>query len=237
MSSKLAIRIRGLQHGFGSGTQAHVVLHGIELDVCAGEFVLLMGPSGCGKTTVLTLAGALRAVQAGEVTTLGVALHGADEATRTRLRRRIGFVYQQHNLHGSLTALENLRLALEVHGPADADRWRDVCLASLDAIGMGRFADAFPATLSGGQRQRVAIARALVARPALVLADEPTAALDRANGRQSVLLLRELARVGGSAVLMVTHDNRIVDIADRIVEMDDGRIVASSPVHCQEVVP
>jgi putative ABC transport system ATP-binding protein len=225
MSSDPAIRMRGLFHVFRAGPRAQTVLHGVDLTVAAGEFVMLMGPSGCGKTTVLTLAGALRAVQSGEVTTLGVKLWGADEATRTRLRRRIGFVYQHHNLHGSLTAAENVRMALEVQGPADAARWTDACLAALNAVDLGRFANAYPATLSGGQRQRVVIARAIVARPKLILADEPTAALDRDNGRRSVSLLRDLARAEGSAVLMVTHDSRVLDLADRIVEMDDGRIL------------
>ena len=224
MSSEPAIRIRGLHHVFGTGPRALAVLHDVNLDVAPGEFVMLMGPSGCGKTTVLTLVGALRAVQTGEVTTLGLPLRGVAEAVRTSLRRQIGFIYQQHNLHGSLTVLENVRMSLEVRWPAGAERWIETCRAALDAVGLCRIASAYPATLSGGQRQRVAIARAPVARPKLILADAPTAALDRGNGRQTVMLLRDLARAEGTAVLMVTHDNRILDLAHRIVEMDDGRI-------------
>lgn len=223
--SSSAIRIRGLSHSFGSGPAQRRVLGGLDLDVPAGAFTMLMGPSGCGKTTVLTLAGGLRAVQAGSVRVLGTELAGAGEATRLALRRRIGFVYQAHNLHGSLTALGNVRMALEVHGLSRLDDWRARCTAALQAVGLGDRGGSFPGEMSTGQKQRVAIARALVARPALVLADEPTAALDRENDRLAIELLRRLAREAGTAVLMVTHDNRILDLADRITVMDDGRIV------------
>ena len=224
MSSSPAILVRGLEHGFGAGETARRVLHGVDLDVARGEFVMLMGPSGCGKTTVLTLVGGLRAVQSGGARVLGTELAGADDAARTALRRRIGFVYQAHNLHGSLTALENVRMALEVHSPARMARWRDECAAALEAVGLGDRGASYPAQMSTGQKQRVAIARALVARPQLILADEPTAALDRRTGHQVIGLLHALARAHGSAVLMVTHDNRILEFADRILEMDDGRV-------------
>jgi putative ABC transport system ATP-binding protein len=224
MSTEPAILVRGLSHRFGAGALARPVLRGLDLRVAAGEFVLLMGPSGCGKTTVLTLVGGLRAVQSGSVRTLGVELAGADEAARVALRRRIGFVYQAHNLHQSLTAIENVRMGLEVHGPAALAGWRGRCGAMLAEVGLAAHLNALPARLSGGEKQRVAIARALVARPALVLADEPTAALDRTNGRQVVDILTRLARQQGSAILMVTHDNRILDVGDRVIEMEDGQI-------------
>lgn len=224
-SAGAAIRIRGLDHVFGSAGSAKQILFDIELEVARGEIVLLMGPSGCGKTTILTLAGALRSAQTGSVRTLGAELVGADQDTLIAVRRRIGFIYQAHNLHESLTALQNVRMGLEVHGPGRLTDWRNTCEAVLRDVGLQEWADAYPAKLSGGQKQRVSIARALVARPPLILADEPTAALDRATGRIVVDLLRQLAKQQGSAVLMVTHDNRILDIADRVVEMDDGRIV------------
>ena len=220
-----AIQAVAVCHTFGSGDAARQVLFDFDLEVARGEIVLLMGPSGCGKTTALTLVGALRTLQSGVIRTLGSDLRGADERTMVGVRRRIGFIYQSHNLHRSLTARENVGMALEVHRPRIFANERDLVDAALGEVGMLDWADAFPATLSGGQKQRVSIARALVASPPLILADEPTAALDRTNGRQVVDLLHDLAKRRGSAILMVTHDNRILDVADRIVEMEDGRIV------------
>jgi putative ABC transport system ATP-binding protein len=227
-SGSKAIEVRRLSHTFGSGPTARQVLFDLDLDVARGELVLLMGPSGCGKTTVLTLVGGLRSVQAGSVRTQGIELLGADEDTMVAVRRQVGFIYQAHNLHESLTAIENLRMGIEVHGVQALEGWRERCTATLADVGLAEYADTFPAQLSGGQKQRVAIARALVAKPPLILADEPTAALDKATGRQIVDLLHNLARRQGSAILMVTHDNRILDIADRILEMEDGRIVGEA---------
>ncbi|MFM9940420.1 MAG: ATP-binding cassette domain-containing protein [Hyphomicrobiaceae bacterium] len=223
-----AVRVRKLNHVFGSGETARQVLFDFDLDVSRGEIVLLMGPSGCGKTTVLTLVGALRSMQSGSVQTLGIDLRDADEAMMISVRRQIGFIYQAHNLHESLTAIENVRMGLEVHGADAMTDWRARCEAVLVSVGLKGFEDRYPAKLSGGQKQRVAIARALVSRPPLILADEPTAALDKSTGRQIVDLLQDLAKKQGSAILMVTHDNRILDIADRIVEMEDGRIIRTS---------
>lgn len=223
-SAAPGVRVRKLNHVFGSGPTAKQVLFDFNLDVAPGEIVLLMGPSGCGKTTVLTLVGALRSMQDGEISTLGIDLAAADEPTMITVRRQIGFIYQAHNLHESLNAIENVRMGLEVHGPHALAGWRQHCAAVLANVGLTDFEDRYPAKLSGGQKQRVAIARALVARPPLILADEPTAALDKTTGRQIVDLLQALAKRQGSAILMVTHDNRVLDIADRIVEMEDGRI-------------
>ena len=164
-------------------------------------------------------------MQSGSVRTLGQDLLGADRATRIAIRRRVGFIYQAHNLHESLTALENVRMGLEVQGPHTMREAHERCANMLAGVGLLDKIHAYPAKLSGGQKQRVATARALVARPALVLADEPTAALDKAAGRQIVDLLQDLAKQQDSAILMVTHDNRILDIADRILEMEDGRII------------
>ncbi|MBR0785128.1 ATP-binding cassette domain-containing protein [Bradyrhizobium iriomotense] len=220
-----AIEAAAVRHTFGSGDTARQVLVDFNIEVAQGEMVLLMGPSGCGKTTVLTLVGALRSLQSGFIRTLGKDLREADERAMIEVRRRIGFIYQAHNLHQSLTVRENIGMALEVHRPKAFANEADLIDAALDDVGMLGWADALPATLSGGQKQRVAIARAVVASPPLILADEPTAALDKANGRQVVDLLHDLAKRRGSAILMVTHDSRILDAADRIVEMEDGRIV------------
>lgn len=222
------LSVRGLRHQFGAGASARPVLQGIDLEVSPGEMLLLMGPSGCGKTTLLTLVGALRSVQSGDVVFMGRSLAQAKEADLRAARRRIGFIFQSHNLHRSLTAIRNVRMALEAQGDGDLKDWRARCAAALDSVGLGDRLEDYPAQLSGGQKQRVAIARALVARPPLILADEATAALDRQSGRDVVELLRARARAQGAAVLMVTHDNRILDVADRILEMEDGRLIAAA---------
>ena len=216
------IDIAGLDHSYGQGETALQVLYDINLSIAAGEFVVLMGASGSGKTTLLSLLGCLREVQTGQVTVLGRELHGADEATRIAIRRKVGFIFQAHNLHDSLTAGQNVMMGLDVHGRlpgAEAAAAR-----VLDLLGLAERIDYPPAKLSGGQKQRVAIARALVGNPEIVFADEPTAALDRDNGILVVDLLRHMARRRGTTTLMVTHDPRILDDADRILTMADGRI-------------
>ena len=202
-----------------------MVLRDVELRVDAGEIVLLTGPSGSGKTTVLTLIGALRAMQEGTASVLGQQLMGAREGQRVALRSRIGFIFQNHNLLGFLTARQNVAMALELHGDLGEQERLDRAGEMLTAVGLADHLDKLPAKLSGGQRQRVAVARALVAEPGLILADEPTAALDRVSGQEVVHLLRDLARRRGTPILLVTHDPRILDIADRIVAMEDGRII------------
>ena len=216
------IDIAGLDHSYGHGETTLQVLFDINLRLAAGEFVVLMGASGSGKTTLLSLLGCLREVQAGRATVLGQDLHGADEAARIAIRRRVGFIFQAHNLHESLTAGQNVLMGLDVHGHlpgAEAAAAR-----ILDLLGLADRIDYVPANLSGGQKQRVAIARALVGNPEIVFADEPTAALDRDNGILVVDLLRRLAQARGTTTLMVTHDPRILDYADRILTMADGRI-------------
>ncbi|HMK91149.1 MAG TPA: ATP-binding cassette domain-containing protein [Methylocystis sp.] len=221
--------LRKVSHWYGDGESRKQVLFDMDLDVASGEIVMLMGPSGCGKTTLLTLAGALRSVQQGSVSFCGREMAGASTPVQLETRRQIGFIFQAHNLHNSLTAIQNVRASLEVHGPSELKNWRARCEETLARVGLADKFDSYPEKLSGGQKLRVAVARALVAQPRLVLADEATAALDRRSGRDVTELLRKLAREQGSAVLMVTHDNRILDIADRIVEMEDGRILSSLP--------
>ncbi len=224
-----AVALSGLSHWYGTGDTRRQVLFDLSLVIPQGEVVFLMGPSGCGKTTVLTLVGGLRSVQQGSVRVVGRELAGANEAGLIANRRNCGFIFQAHNLHRSLTALENVRMGLEAQGrglPPDAD---ERCRRMLAVVGLEDHAAKRQDQLSGGQRQRVAIARALVAEPPLILADEPTAALDRQTGHDVVALMRRVARNRGMTVLMVTHDNRVFDLADRILEMEDGRIVGCRP--------
>ncbi len=221
------IELRGIGYAYGAGELARPVLRDVDLSVGPGEIVLLTGPSGSGKTTLLTLIGALRAVQAGSAVVLGQQLAGASESRRVALRRCIGFIFQQHNLLGFLTARQNVAMALEFDGATRESERLARAGAMLEAVGVGDRADASPANLSGGQRQRVAVARTLAGRPGLILADEPTAALDKRSGGEVVRLLRGLAKRQGVPILLVTHDPRILDIADRIVAMEDGRIVSA----------
>lgn len=205
---------------------ARPVLRDVALTVGPGEIVLLTGPSGSGKTTLLTLVGALRAMQEGSCVVLGQELAQAREAERVALRRRIGFIFQQHNLLGFLTARQNVAMALELD-PGSTEAGRLAAAGEmLAAVGLAEKTESLPNQLSGGQRQRVAVARALAGSPGLLLADEPTAALDRQSGGDVVRLLTELARKRAVPILLVTHDPRILDIADRIVAMEDGRIVS-----------
>jgi putative ABC transport system ATP-binding protein len=223
------ITVDHLDHAFLEAGQARKVLHDINLQVHPGEVVILTGPSGSGKTTLLTMLGGLRAAQCGRLCILGAELLHADRITLTRLRRQVGFIFQAHNLLPYLTALENVRVGLEVH-PAWLDRGRpemDACAqAMLAKVGLAERVADHPEKLSGGQKQRVAIARALAPAPQLLLADEPTAALDRDSGRVAVDLFRELADHNAAAIVMVTHDNKVLDIADRIVNLEEGRLVS-----------
>lgn len=217
------VRIRNLQHFYGEGELRKQVLFDNNLDIQWGEIVIMTGPSGSGKTTLLTLIGTLRQVQEGSVKVLGRELNGADTKLMTQIRRDMGFIFQAHNLFGSLTARQNVRMALELfdESPAEMNRRADEMLTTL---GLGERIHYKPGSLSGGQKQRVAIARGLVHKPRLILADEPTAALDEKSGRDVVTLFQKLAKEQGATILMVTHDSRILDVADRIVNMVDGYI-------------
>ena len=187
-----------------------------------------MGPSGSGKTTVLTLMGCLREVQEGKVSLLGHDLQGAGEAALVALRRRLGFIFQAHNLHESLTATQNVLMGLQVHGPGDAAKQRAAAHHMLGLLGLADRVDYLPANLSGGQKQRVAVARALVSNPEVIFADEPSAALDKASGRVVVEMLKALGQKRGVTTVMVTHDNRIMDLADRIITLEEGRVVSDT---------
>lgn len=222
-----AISIRQLQHSYGKGNLRKPVLTDINLDIFAGEIVILTGPSGSGKTTLLSLMGGLRSVQEGSLKVLGQELCGASKRQLVQIRSQIGYIFQAHNLLECLTAQENVRMSLRLHPHISYEERTDRCVEMLEAVGLGQRVDYYPDNLSGGQKQRVAIARALVSRPQLVLADEPTAALDSKSGRDVVEILQQLAKEQGCTILLVTHDNRILDIADRIIHMEDGQLIHS----------
>lgn len=218
------IAIQGLNHFFGHGEQKKQVLFNIELKIDAGEIVLMTGPSGSGKTTLLTLIGGLRLVQSGSLQFLGQELCKASPEKLVQVRRKAGYIFQAHNLHESLTARQNVRMGLEVHPQYSVPEMNRMAAEMLDLVGLGNHLDHYPDQLSGGQKQRVAIARALVSHPKLLLADEPTAALDSKTGRDVVNLMQHLAQEQGCTILLVTHDNRILDVADRIIHMEDGML-------------
>jgi len=229
ISNKQAvIDIHNLDHSFGKGELRKQVLFDLNLEIDRGEIVLMTGPSGSGKTTLLTLVSGLRSPQSGSCKILGKELCGASSSALVQARRNNGYIFQAHNLHNSLTASQNVQMGLEVHGKYSKAEMRSRSVAMLEEVGLADRVDYYPDKLSGGQKQRVAIARALVARPAIVLADEPTAALDSKSGRDVVNIMRKLAREQGSTILLVTHDDRILDVADRIVHLEDGRLVNNS---------
>ena len=231
LTSTPLIRVEHLHHAFSEVGITKPVLRDISLCVHPGEIVILTGPSGSGKTTLLTMLGGLRAAQSGSLRILGAELLAADRASLTRLRRQVGFIFQAHNLLPYLTALENVRVGLEVH-PDWLNRGRPAMdqqsAALLERVGLAERAGYYPEKLSGGQKQRVAIARALAPEPRLLLADEPTAALDKESGRMAVELFRQLADQQRAAIVMVTHDNKVLDIADRVVQLEEGRLVSAS---------
>jgi putative ABC transport system ATP-binding protein len=222
--SEPVISMHKLDHYFGQGQLRKQVLFDINLEINAGEIVLMTGPSGSGKTTLLTLIGGLRSGQSGSLKILGQEMCNASADRLVKTRRKIGYIFQAHNLHRSLTALQNVQMGLEVHGKFSRSEMRDRSAKMLELVGLEQRINYYPDDLSGGQKQRVAIARALVSRPQIVLADEPTAALDSKSGREVVNLMQQLAKEQGCTILLVTHDNRILDIADRIVNMEDGKL-------------
>jgi len=232
------VQINQLSHSFGVDDLDKRVLSDITLDLAPGEVVIMTGPSGSGKTTLLTLIGGLRSVQTGSLAVLGQQLAGLDNRDLIRIRRQIGFIFQGHNLFRSLTAHQNVKTALQLNPQLGGRQMDQLAARMLEEVGLGHRMTYQPDQLSGGQKQRVAIARALVNRPKLILADEPTAALDRETGRQVMRLLQTLAKEHGSTIIIVTHDSRILNVADRMLNLVDGRIdsnvlVAESLIICE----
>lgn len=224
MTATAPIKVERLNHFFGKGSLRKQILFDVTTEIPVGEIVIVTGPSGSGKTTLLTLVGALRSAQQGSVQVLGEELRDAGAATLEKVRRKIGFIFQQHNLLGALSAVQNVELGLRASQKTNASSLNKRARNMLEAVGLAERMHYRPEQLSGGQRQRVAIARALVAEPAILLADEPTASLDKESGREVVERMKVLAKEHGTTILLVTHDNRILDIADRIVHLEDGRL-------------
>ncbi|NDJ17262.1 DevA family ABC transporter ATP-binding protein [Myxacorys almedinensis] len=222
MSPIPIVEIQNVNHSFGSGRLRKQILFDISTTIQPGEVVIMTGPSGSGKTTLLTLIGALRATQDGSLKVLAQELRGASESKLVELRRNIGYIFQAHNLLNSLRAWQNVQMSLELHSDVSKQQSRAMAEEMLASVGLAEWVNQYPNELSGGQKQRVAIARALVSKPKLVLADEPTAALDKKSGRDVVEIMQRLAKQQGSAIVLVTHDNRILDVADRILHMEDG---------------
>ena len=218
-----------MSYSYGKGALEKQILFDIGTRIEAGQIVILTGPSGSGKTTLLTLIGALRSAQKGSVKVLGQELLNASENALIKARRQIGYIFQSHNLLDSLTIHQNVQMALQLGGVKVAKR-RIALPRCWSRVGLAEHEHKFPRELSGGQKQRAGIARALVNRPQIVLADEPTASLDKQSGRAVVELIQDLAREDGSAVILVTHDIRILDVADRILHLEDGRMKSLSEV-------
>ena len=226
MASEAIIVVERVSHYFGTGALRRQILFEVSTEIQRGEIVILTGPSGSGKTTLLTLMGALRTTQEGSLKVLGRELRGAGERDLVEVRKNIGYIFQAHNLLDFLTAGQNVERSLALHPDISKAERRARSSDMLRAVGLGEHIDAYPDHLSGGQKQRVTVARALVSRPKIVLADEPTASLDKSAGRNVVELLQNLARQQGCAVMLVTHDHRILDVADRILHLEDGRLTS-----------
>ncbi|MFQ4144532.1 DevA family ABC transporter ATP-binding protein [Chlorogloeopsis sp. ULAP02] len=225
------VTIDNLNYYFGQQPLRHQILFNITLKIRYGEIIIMTGPSGSGKTTLLSLIGGLRSPQEGSIKVLNQELNGANNDKLVKIRRHIGYIFQAHNLLEFLTARQNVQISLELHKEISATEARRKSEAILQAVKLGDRVNYYPHNLSGGQKQRVAIARALVSHPKLILADEPTAALDSKTGRDIVELMRQLAKQQECAILMVTHDNRILDIADRIIQMEDGQLISTNKIN------
>jgi len=220
------IEARQLVKTYPQAGAALRALNDVSIDVNPGELMLLVGPSGSGKTTLLSIVGCILRPTSGSLCVLGDDVTHFRERDLPAIRReRIGFVFQAFNLFPTLTALQNVALALDLKGMRGSAA-RDRAASLLDQVGLGAKRESYPADLSGGQKQRVAIARALAGDPPVILADEPTAALDSQSGRAIMNLLQQLAHERNRAIAIVTHDNRMLGYADRTVHMEDGRIVS-----------
>lgn len=224
MVAKPLVTIENLNHFYGEGELCQQTLFNVNLVIYPQEFIIITGPSGSGKSTLLSLIGCLRSVQDGSLNILGQELKGATQQQLVQMRRNFGYITQASNLLDFLTAQQNVQMSLELSPQLSPQQTQQKAKDILETVGLGDRLHYYPDNLSGGERQRVAIACALVTQPKLVLADEPTAALDKVSGRNAITLMHQLAKEQGSAVIMVTHDNRILDLADRIIQVEDGKL-------------
>ena len=220
------ISLRQVNHYFGQGNLRKQILFEVTTDIYPGEIVIMTGPSGSGKTTLLTLIGALRSAQEGSLKVIGQELRNANKDQLVKVRRDVGYIFQAHNLLHSLTTRQNVQMPLDLHPEIPPPVAHERSCEMLRWVGLEEHIQRYPHQLSGGQKQRVAIARALVSQPKIVLADEPTAALDKHTGRDVVEIMQRLAKQQGCTILIVTHDNRILDVADRLIHMEDGHLSA-----------
>lgn len=228
INTKVVVRCQGLTKAYGEGPSQVMALRGIDLEVYGGELLMLVGPSGCGKTTLISIISAILDQDAGDCEVLGQDVQALDLEQRTRFRGdSIGFVFQAFNLLPALTALENVAIPLLLRGVPRKPALQQA-YSVLDAVGLASRADALPSQLSGGQQQRVAIARALIHDPKLIVCDEPTSSLDHQTGHDMMSILRGIAKRPERTLIVVTHDNRILEFADRIARMDDGKITGIS---------
>ncbi|MBE9223205.1 DevA family ABC transporter ATP-binding protein [Cyanobacterium stanieri LEGE 03274] len=216
------VEIKNLDFYYTNNKLTKQILFDINLTLEKGEVVIMKGPSGSGKTTLLTLMGALRSATHGSLKVFGKELVGAGDNLLIETRKNIGYIFQAHNLLKSLTARQNVQMSMDLHPQFSSEEGKKKSIEMLEAVGLGSHIDYYPENLSGGQKQRVAIARALVSHPKMVLADEPTAALDSKSGRDVVEIMQKLAKEQGCTILIVTHDDRILDVAERIIELEDG---------------
>ena len=226
-NSKVILEAQGIVKILGEEPNKVRVLKGIDLQLQTGELTLMMGPSGSGKTTLLSILGCILTPTQGQLSLAGHSTRGLKPEGLANLRRKhVGFIFQGYNLVPTLTAVENIMLALDLRDQSGPDAY-DVAADALEAVGLGHRINASPSKMSGGEKQRVAIARALAGSPSVILADEPTAALDGTNGMAVMELLAQVAQDTNRAVLAVTHDHRTLQFADRIINIDDGRIAGS----------
>lgn len=228
---QIAVRCEGLKKTYGTGSAKTYALRGATLDILAGELLMLVGPSGCGKTTLISIIAGILNQDEGKCEVYGHDLFHTPDQEKTKYRgENIGFVFQAFNLIPMLTVQENVTVPLVLNG-ASHDFAMEEAKKMLEKVNLGDKLDTYPTKLSGGQQQRVAIARAFIHNPKLVVCDEPTSALDHETGLKVVELLREIVREGNRALIVVTHDSRIFEFADRIVKMDDGHIVEDNANH------
>lgn len=221
------IQIEHVNHYYGKGRFRKQVLFDISVDIRPGEIMVMTGPSGSGKTTLLTLIGGLRSVQEGSLKVFEIELFNQNKKFLENIRRKIGFIFQSHNLLSSLTALQNVQMANILSDNSSVKESKNKAKEILKSVGLEEHLDAYPSQLSGGQKQRVAIARALVNQPKIILADEPTASLDKLNREDVLRLLYQLAKKQNCTVLFVTHDTRTLKIADRIINLEDGKVTTA----------